>query len=81
MTDDVAVKPLLGWPAHEPFDAMLARCAAQPAWAPFDARANRWLAVARRAVMSLFDQIRSAIPFFRLVDVIATIGIALHAIR
>jgi len=34
-----AVTPLLGWPADEPFDALLARCAAQPAWAPFDPRA------------------------------------------
>ncbi len=31
--------PILGWPADEPFDALLARLAALPAWRPFDPRA------------------------------------------
>jgi Acyl-CoA reductase (LuxC) len=39
MTPAAAVTPLLGWSDGEQFDALLARCAAQPAWAPFDERA------------------------------------------
>lgn len=53
MTTGQAVEPLLGWPADETFDAMLVRCAALPAWAPFDARAMAFVERFSRRLLAL----------------------------